>query len=200
MATLVLDALVEDTIIEQRRRCNGDRHDEVWDGIYIMLPLADLEHQRLVGAFTSALQTVVSEAGLGIVYPGANVTDRQDDWKSNFRCPDVVVVLNESSKRCQARGAALLGGPDFLIEVQSPGDATLDKLDFYGSIGVRELLVVDRDTKAIELFRRQRRALRSVGCSPDSLKSRVVPLQFRKMRTRKIEVTTTRAPQARWVV
>ncbi len=200
MPTLVLDTAVEDTILEHRRRCGGDRYDEVWDGVYVMSPLANLEHQRLVGRFSHILEVVVAEAGLGDVYPGANVTDRQDDWKSNFRCPDVVVVLNESSKRCQARGAALLGGPDFLIEVQSPGDATLDKLDFYGSIGVRELLVVDRDTKAIELFRLQRRALRSVGCSPDSLKSRVIPLQFRRMRMRKIEVTTTRAPQARWVV
>lgn len=200
MATLVLDTLVEDMIIEQRRRCDGDRHDEVWDGIYVMLPLADLEHQRLVGAFTYVLQTVVSEAGMGIVYPGANVTDRTDDWKFNFRCPDVVVVLKESAKRCRARGAALLGGPDFLIEVQSPGDATLEKLEFYGSIGVRELLVVHRDTKALELFRLRRGALRSVGCSPDSLKSRVIPLQFRRMRTRKIKVTLTRAPETRWVV
>ena len=44
-------------------------------------------------------------------------------------------------------GPALVGGPDFLVEVASPGDRSLDKLAFYEGIGVRELLMVDRDSK-----------------------------------------------------
>ena len=34
-------------LIRQRRRCGGDRYDEVWDGVYVMAPLADNEHQSL---------------------------------------------------------------------------------------------------------------------------------------------------------
>jgi hypothetical protein len=28
-------------LIRERRECGGDRYDEVWDGVYLMSPLAD---------------------------------------------------------------------------------------------------------------------------------------------------------------
>src|SRR5262249_32471156 len=45
------------------------------------------------------------------------------------------------------------GGPHFLVEIQSPGDDTEEKGPFYGKIGVRELLIIRRDTRALRLLR-----------------------------------------------
>jgi Uma2 family endonuclease len=40
-----------------------------------------------------------------------------------------------------------------VIEIRSPDDETYDKFPFYASLGVREVVVIDRDTKRPELFR-----------------------------------------------
>jgi Uma2 family endonuclease len=40
-----------------------------------------------------------------------------------------------------------------VIEVRSPGDESYDKLPFFAKLGVREVLIIDRDTKRVDLFR-----------------------------------------------
>ena len=71
----------------------ADRYDEVWEGIYMMTPAPNLEHQKLVFRLADVLDSVIGKTGLGDVYPEVNVSDREDDWTQNFREPDVVVVL-----------------------------------------------------------------------------------------------------------
>src|SRR5262249_59323091 len=95
--------------------------------------------------------------GGGEVYPGANVSDRRKNWKENYRAPDVVVVLPKS--RAVHCGTYLFGGPDFLVEIESPGDDTEEKVPFYGKIGVRELLIVHRDRRTLRLLRHDGREL-----------------------------------------
>ena len=85
------------------------------------------------------------------------MTDRDDDWTQNYRVPDVAVMLNQTA--CEARGTHLFGPVDSVIEIVSPGDRTYDKLDFYSKIGVRELLVLDRDPWALKLYRHDGAAL-----------------------------------------
>src|SRR5215831_2995770 len=87
----------------------------------------------------------------GQVFPGANVSDRRVGWKRKFRGPDVVVVL--SGSRAVDCKTHWMGGPDFLIEVQTPGDQTEEKIPFYSEIGVQELLIVHRDTRQLRLYR-----------------------------------------------
>jgi hypothetical protein len=50
MSLLVLDKLVERRLRAQRKAWGVDHHDEVWEGVYVMSPIADNEHQTLVGA------------------------------------------------------------------------------------------------------------------------------------------------------
>jgi hypothetical protein len=45
------------------------------------------------------------------------------------------------------------GGPELAIEIVSPGDRTLEKLDFYARVGTQELLVIDRDPWQLTLYR-----------------------------------------------
>ena len=180
MTALVLDPGLERELIERRRASGGDRYDEMWEGVYVMAPLADNEHQEMVGDFEDILRAVVRRPGLGRVLPGANVSDRPEDWRDNFRCPDVVVVLNEG--RAVDRGSHWFEGPDFLIEIASPGDRSFEKLEFYGRIGVRELLIVERDERTCHLYRLGGEELVLVGRSdesaPETLASQVVPLSF----------------------
>lgn len=74
------------------------------------------------------------------------------------------------------------GGPDVGIGIISPDDQTREKRDFYAKVNTRELLIVDRDPRALEFSWLSDGQLRPVGKStldsPDVLASDVVPLSF----------------------
>jgi Uma2 family endonuclease len=181
MATLVQDFDLSRELIAERRRLGHDRFDEVWEGVYVMNPLPDNQHQELLGRLAYLLQTVVGESELGKVLPGANVSDREHGWKKNYRCPDVVVFLNDSKAvNCDT---FWFGGPDFAVEIVSPGDRSREKLDFYAKVGTRELLLVDRKPWSLELYRHDGEKLVLTGKSTlakrDWLTSDVVPLKWR---------------------
>src|SRR6185312_8624088 len=98
-----------------------------WNGVYIMSPLANVEHQRIMSGLTIALGAAL--AGRAEVFAGINVTDRRDDWEQNYRCPDVAVVFPGSiASDC---GPYFLGGPDWVCEVASDYDRSREKFDFY---------------------------------------------------------------------
>jgi Uma2 family endonuclease len=181
MAALIQDIDLSRRLIAERKRLGHDRFDEVWEGVYVMNPLANWEHQVLVGDLTMCLGSVIRDSRLGQVLPGVNVSDREHGWEKNFRCPDVAVFLNDT--RAVNCGAFAFGGPDFAVEIVSPGDRSREKLDFYAKVGTRELLIVDRKPWALELDRLEGDALTRVGKSTltkgDWLTSEVVPLKFR---------------------
>ncbi len=110
-----------------------------------------------------------------------NVSDRDDDWTQNYRCPDLAVVMPGSA--AIQRDAYYFGGPDFLVEIVSPYDRSREKLDFYARTGVRDLLVVGRDPWSLELYRLHNAKLQLIGKSelakPNDLQSEVLPLTFR---------------------
>ncbi|MBX6313173.1 MAG: Uma2 family endonuclease [Isosphaeraceae bacterium] len=167
MAMVICDHDLAEHLREERKRTGADRYDEVWDGVYVVMPLPNDEHQEIVGGLVSILHVVVGWPGLGDVRPGVNVSDRDDDWTQNYRCSDVVVFLQGTA--AITRGAYWLGGPDFTIEVLSKDDRTREKLPFYARVGVRELLLIDRDPWALELYRLQEEQLRPAGRStPES--------------------------------
>lgn len=204
MAILIRERSIEERIRAERKAKGLDRWDEVWEGVYVMPPLPDDEHQEIQANLVAILQIAVGWSGLGDVRGGVNVSDRDQDWRDNFRCPDVVVFLKGT--RAQNRGTYWLGGPDFAVEIVSPDDASRDKLDFYASVGVRELLIVDRAPWKLELYRLQGNVLVAAGSSSlpkgDTLRSEVVPLSFQLTpggARPSIEVTHHDAVQ-RWTV
>jgi len=180
MATLITDPDLEEQIRAQRAEWGVDRFDEVWDGTYLINPARNSEHQHLLGKLVWALhEALVSSPA--IVYPGVNVSDRADDWTKNYRCPDLAVALPGGiARECDAY---YLGGPDFLVEIISPCDRSREKLSFYGHVGVRELLLIDRDPWALELYQLHDGELKLAGQSrldqPDIVQSTVLPLTFR---------------------
>jgi len=180
MATLITDPKLEERIRAERAEWGGDRYDEIWEGTYMMNPLPNSEHLRLQSKLVWAFENALAGTA-AIVYPGLNVSDRADDWTEDFRCPDVAVVLPGGIARdCDTYH---LGGPDFVVEIVSPYDRSREKLSFYGRVRVRELLLIDRDPWALELYRLHDGELKLAGQSrldqPDVLKSTVLPLTFR---------------------
>jgi len=181
MALMVLDPAAEKRLKAERELSGADRYDEVWEGVYMMAPLVDNEHQDLQLALGGVFAFAIVWAGIGRAQTGANVSDRERGWEHNYRIPDIVVVLPGSVARdC---GSHWCGGPDFAVEILSPGDRSRQKLDFYAGIGVRELLLISRDPWELELYRLKNARLESVGRSdiarPDPLRSEVIPMSFR---------------------
>jgi hypothetical protein len=94
MPTLINDPVLEEALIADRRERGIDRFDEVWEGVYVMAPIANNEHQNIIGGLILILGTLIVLPRLGRVLPGANVSDQLDDWTHNYRVPDVLVFLN----------------------------------------------------------------------------------------------------------
>ena len=167
-------------MIRRRSLSGAGRKDEVWNGVYVMSPDPDISHQTVVGRFVFALFNALDDPR-ATVLPGANVSDRADDWTRNYRCPDVLVFL--PGNPAEDRRTHFLGGPDFAVEVISPRDRSRKKFAFYAKVGVRELLLVGRDPWALELYRLRDGAYEPAGVStperPDALASAVLPLSFR---------------------
>ena len=180
MSLLVLDKSVERRLRAQRKAWGVDQHDEVWEGVYVMSPIADNEHQAIVKVFTLAFYVGIDQAGLGQVLPGANVSDRVDRWTRNYRTPDVVVILDGGAAKNHEK---FWTGPiDFLVEIVSRGDRSRRKLPFYSKLGVRELLVVDRNPWRLTLYRHNGEALVPAGTSAVGdttvIESEVIPFFF----------------------
>jgi Uma2 family endonuclease len=181
MPMLIDDPKLEAKLLKKRQLSGGDRYDEVWDGVYILSPLANDEHQKLVTGFSSIFTYIIGFPGLGEVRAGVNLSDREKGWRQNYRCPDVAVKLNDGVAKILKNHWC--GGPDFAIEIASKNDRSRQKFDFYSGIGTRELLIVDREPWSLELYSLQDGQLISTGVSrvgsEATLKSQVLPFTFR---------------------
>ena len=204
MAVMVLDPDMEQQILAERLCSDGDQYDEVWEGVYIVTPLPNDEHQEIVSGLDAILYDVIAAPKLGKVRAGVNLSDREEDWKKNYREPDVAVFLRDT--KAVSHGTHWQGAADFLVEIISPGERTRDKIPFYSNIGVVELLVIDREPWKLELYRQENGQLTKVGestpAAPDVLASQTVGLTFQLLpgETRPQIQITHPATGRQWVI
>ena len=204
MTVLVNDPWVAERVKAERQATDAGRHDEVWDGVYVVSPLANNEHQRLATLFARVFDTVLEETGLGVAFSGVNVGDREEDWLQNYREPDVAVFLAANpAKDCDTHWC---GGPDIVVEIVSPNDLAREKRAFYAKVGVRELWILDRKPWALELYRLETGELIQAGVSlpheTDPVSSRVLPLEIRLIPGKprpKIEIARTDKDES-WLI
>jgi Uma2 family endonuclease len=180
MTALIVDPDMVERLIAERRATGQDKYDEVWDGVYVMSPMANPEHQDVVGELTAIFIELVRRKGLGTVHPGGNVSGEDDDWTKDYRCPDVLVFLKGNP--AERRDAYWYGGPDLAVEVVSVGDRSHEKLPFYAKVNTREVLIVDRRPWALTLYRNRQGTMVEIGRSTADNHSRivseVVPVSF----------------------
>ncbi len=153
MVTLITDPAVEDRLKSERAARGMDRYDEVWEGVYMMPPMPNDQHQKIASGLTRILEEVVGDPGFGAIRSGINLSDRVQGWEQNYRVPDVAVFLKRG--KAENHETYWIGAADFLVEIVSPGDHTREKLPFYGQLGVRELLIVECQPWRLELHRRR---------------------------------------------
>jgi hypothetical protein len=177
---MVIDPAVIARLRAERAGAGDWARDEVWDGVPVMPPLPNDEHQEIQFNLLFPLAAAVTEPGVGRVRAGVNVSDRDDGWDHNFRGPDAVVYLDTNP--AVNHGTHWTGGPDVLAEIISPGEDPYAKFDFYAKVRTREVLIIDRYPWAVELhhLRGSRLALagRSDLATPAVLTSSVLPLTF----------------------
>ena len=180
MAVVIYDPIYEQHVRIVRSTQSPNARDEVWEGVLVMPPLPNIEHQIMATDLALAFAAVIDRAAGDLALVGANVSDRVAGWEKNYREPDVLVVLNTNPAKHS--GTQWVGGPDVAVEIVSPGEDPRLKLDFYSKVSTRELLIVDRDPWAIEQYQLQGAKLVLVGTADESngvvLASGALPLTF----------------------
>lgn len=133
---------VPERFLAERRARGEDRFDEMWEGVLHMVPPPSSGHQRLGAELVMTLGPIAKARGLVVLYE-AGLFRAADD----YRQPGVIFARPE-----QVTPRGVEGGAELVIELRSPNDETYEKLPFYAAFGVKELLVIEPTTRAVELF------------------------------------------------
>jgi Uma2 family endonuclease len=142
-------ANVPEHILEWRRRTGADQWDEMWEGVLHMAPSPNRDHQDIEGSLESWLRQHWAEPNGCRVYHQINVSE-PGTWPNNYRIPDLVLLT--PSRFGIDCNEYFDGGPDAVVEIHSPHDEAYDKLDFYAKLDVREVWIINRDTKQSEIL------------------------------------------------
>ncbi|MBR3517723.1 MAG: Uma2 family endonuclease [Lachnospiraceae bacterium] len=124
---------------------------ELIDGIFYDMAAPTTIHQFIAGRIFRELQDYV-EKKKGKCIPFIAPTDVQIDCDDKSMLQPDVLVVCDRSKITRAR---IVGAPDFVVEIVSPGNATTDvyiKLIKYQMAGVREYWIVFPDEKRVVVY------------------------------------------------
>ena len=146
---VILD--VSEAELSRRAKLGLDRRDEMWEGVLHMAPAPTNEHQRLVDELVVYLVPLLKSKNRGTLRSGINVFNEKAP-KQDYRIPDHTFVAAGREGIIVPDGIRG-GAPDAVIEIRSPDDETYEKFPFFAALGVREIIVIDRDTKKPEVFR-----------------------------------------------
>jgi Uma2 family endonuclease len=128
---------------------NGQRY-EIIDGVLFMTPSPTERHQTVAGRFFRYLAAHIEDTGLGRVYIAPLDVELAPYVVVQ---PDVIVILKDNHEKITP--SRIVGAPDLVIEVASPGTANYDrreKQDTYARAGVPEYWLADPSAYTISLF------------------------------------------------
>ncbi|MBI2922808.1 MAG: Uma2 family endonuclease [Planctomycetes bacterium] len=164
MKLLMLD--VPESVIEERRRRGLDARDEVWEGVYHMGPPPSNVHQSIVDKLHVLFSVYFEKHRLGLIRSGIGVRDAGSAQQS-YRVPEWFALRTGREHLLRDDSSYVDEGPDAVVEVRSPGDETDEKRPFYERVAVGELLIVDRDSRKPEVWRRAGAALAPLSPATD---------------------------------
>lgn len=197
---IVSDPVLVRQLMDERARLGIDMFDEVWEGVLHMNPFPAPEHNLIQAELIAFILPLRRTEGL--LYPTTGIRPPGSGLK-NFRGPDLSFVSND--RAALVAESWIEGAPDAVIEIYSPGDETYEKLPFYAKLGVREAIIIDRDTREVELFRPQGDDMLAVLPAPDgSLVSETLQIVLRRIDGREgrglLELSDARDPSRRCTI
>ena len=140
---------VPEEILRWRRVTGADRWDEMWEGVLHMAPAPTRRHQRLQVQIHAWLETYWASPLGSAVDLSINVAS-VGGWPHDYRIPDLVLLTPD--RLSIDRDEYLEGAPAVVVEIRSPGDETWEKLSFYARLGIPEVWIIDRDTRAPQIL------------------------------------------------
>lgn len=131
-------------LLAERSRLGLDSRDEMWEGELHVVPQPYFSHQERNASLIVILGPVVRALGLRMATEPALYAGDQ-----SWRVPELAIARSDQivPRGIEGNGAVLA------VEIRSPRDETDAKIPFYARFGLAELLIVDRDTAAVELLR-----------------------------------------------
>lgn len=143
---------VHESFLAERKRLGQDQYDEMWEGVLHMAPAPSNEHQRFerdLAQYPHIRWAIPRNAEVlqqtNLALPGAGAT-----WVDNYRIPDFIIVTADRAHiDCDTH---FEGAPNVVVEIHSEGDEAYEKLPFYEQLEVPEVWIIDRDTKAVEIY------------------------------------------------
>lgn len=153
---------------------DGQRY-EIVDGVLYMTPSPVTAHQRASHWLVFHLTRAVDLAGIGEVF--AAPYDVELAPKVVLQ-PDIVVVLNQNAGIVTEEH--IVGVPDLVVEILSPGTAGFDrrdKQDAYAAAELGEYWIADPTARTIEVLRLSGDGYESLGAfhGAATLPSAVIP-------------------------
>ena len=123
---------------------------EVMDGVLLMSPSASPAHQNVVNWIAFYLTQHVVLTGLGRVFVAPLDVELAPNRVVQ---PDVFVLLTKSLNKLTAN--RVIGAPDLVVEVTSPGTAVYDRLnkfEAYAQAGVKEYWIAHPEMQTVEFL------------------------------------------------
>ncbi len=139
---------------------DGSRY-EIVNGVLYMTPSPSGAHQDAVLEIATYLRDFVKHTGLGKV----RVAPFDVELAHNVVVqPDILVVLNDHRDRIEEN--RIVGAPDLVVEVSSPGTATYDrntKYHAYARAAVVEYWIADPIAQTVEVLQLNLNLYQSLG-------------------------------------
>ncbi len=138
------------TVADYERLPEDGQRYELIEGELRMAPAPNPEHQTASGLIFYHLMQCVQLAGHGRVFTAPLDVELSP---VTIVQPDIVVILNGGAATITTQ--RIVGPPDLVVEVVSPGTASYDrreKRDLYAAAGIREYWIADPGHRAVELL------------------------------------------------
>ena len=83
MPVLIYDPVLEAKVRAERDALYPNNRDEVWEGLLVMAPMPNNEHQDIATMLAHAFFFAITRSAGDRVMAGANVSDRDAGWTQN---------------------------------------------------------------------------------------------------------------------
>lgn len=144
-------AVVPDTspeILSWRLATGKDYRDEVWDGVYHVVDEKSALQLDVEDELETWLITHWACQNDGRIFRDTRLA-KDEDWEIDFRVPSLCLYCHLSPTAYAQE--VLVEPPDVVVEVFE-GEATgTQKADFYRSLGVREIWLIDARNRICEM-------------------------------------------------